>query len=61
MMKLYYSPQSRAGRPRWLLEEIGAPTVPKPFTLEELQRAIGQALAATGDDAELTERNRGRA
>jgi glutathione S-transferase len=22
-MKLYYSPQTRAGRPRWLLEEIG--------------------------------------
>jgi len=25
MMKLYYSAQSRAVRPRWLLEEIGAP------------------------------------
>jgi glutathione S-transferase len=24
-MKLYYCPQTRAGRPRWLLEEIGAP------------------------------------
>ncbi len=24
-MKLYYSPQTRAVRPRWLLEEIGAP------------------------------------
>ena len=24
-MKLYYSPQTRAGRPRWLLEETGAP------------------------------------
>ncbi len=24
-MKLYYVPQTRAGRPRWLLEEIGAP------------------------------------
>src|SRR5258708_6208561 len=23
-MKLYYSPQTRAGRPRWLLEETGA-------------------------------------
>jgi len=25
MMKLYHSPQSRSIRPRWLLEEIGAP------------------------------------
>jgi glutathione S-transferase len=25
MIKLYYSPQSRSIRPRWLLEEIGAP------------------------------------
>jgi glutathione S-transferase len=24
-MKLYYCPQTRAGRPRWLLEEIGEP------------------------------------
>jgi glutathione S-transferase len=24
-MKLYYSPQTRAARPRWLLEELGAP------------------------------------
>ena len=24
-MKLYYSPQTRAARPRWMLEEIGAP------------------------------------
>ncbi|HEY2388374.1 MAG TPA: glutathione S-transferase family protein [Candidatus Binatia bacterium] len=24
-MKLYYSPQTRAARPRWLLEEIGTP------------------------------------
>jgi len=25
MLKLYHSPQSRSTRPRWLLEEIGAP------------------------------------
>jgi len=25
MLKLYYATQTRAGRPRWLLEEIGAP------------------------------------
>ncbi len=25
MLKLYYASQTRAGRPRWLLEEIGAP------------------------------------
>ena len=25
MLKLYYAPQTRAARPRWLLEEIGAP------------------------------------
>ena len=25
MMKLYHSPQSRSVRPKWLLEEIGAP------------------------------------
>ena len=25
MLKLYYASQTRAGRPRWLLEEVGAP------------------------------------
>src|SRR5712691_10913375 len=32
MMKLYYSPQSRAVRPRWMLEEIG-----EPYELARLQ------------------------
>ncbi len=36
MMKLYYSPQSRAARPRWLLEEIGA-----PYELVRLNLAAG--------------------
>ena len=37
MMKLYYSPQSRAARPRWLLEEIGA-----PYELVRLNLAAGE-------------------
>jgi glutathione S-transferase len=36
MIKLYYSPQSRAARPRWLLEEIGA-----PYELVRLSLATG--------------------
>ena len=34
MLTLYYSPQSRAVRPRWLLEEIGAPYELKRLNLQ---------------------------
>jgi glutathione S-transferase len=34
-MKLYYAPQTRAGRPRWLLEEIGAPYEIVPVDLSK--------------------------
>lgn len=40
-MKLYYSPQTRAGRPRWLLEEIGA-----PYELATLDMSKGEHKAA---------------
>jgi glutathione S-transferase len=36
MVTLYYSPQSRAIRPRWMLEEIGA-----PYQLERLNLQAG--------------------
>jgi len=36
-MKLYYAPQTRAVRPRWLLEEIGA-----PYTLVRLDMSKGE-------------------
>lgn len=36
-MKLYYSPQTRSVRPRWLLEEIGA-----PYELVTLDMAKGE-------------------
>ena len=36
-MKLYYAPQTRAVRPRWLLEEIGA-----PYTLARLDMSKGE-------------------
>jgi len=34
MLTLYYSPQSRAIRPRWLLEEIGVPYELKRLNLQ---------------------------
>lgn len=39
-MKLYYSPQTRAVRPRWLLEELGA-----PYTLVRLDMSKNEHKA----------------
>ena len=39
-MKLFYVPQTRASRPRWMLEELG-----EPHELVRLDRAKGENLA----------------
>lgn len=38
MLTLYYSPQSRAIRPRWMLEEIGAPYQLERVNLQALEQ-----------------------
>lgn len=39
MIKLYYSPRTRAVRPRWLLEELGVPYELVRLNLAELAQA----------------------
>lgn len=41
MLKLYYAPQTRAIRPRWLLEEIGT-----PYELVRLNLSVGDQKKA---------------
>jgi len=38
MLTLYYSPQSRAIRPRWMLEEIGVPYEVRRLNLQALEQ-----------------------
>jgi glutathione S-transferase len=63
-MKLYHSPRSRSGRPRWLLEEMGVPyeLVTLDFSKNEHKTADylkihphGQVPALVDDDVTLYE------
>lgn len=44
-MKLYYAPKTRAGRCRWLLEELGVPYELSPVSLKEKEQRQPKYLA----------------